>query len=288
MKVEDFKTEIKNTWCPGCGDFGIELAVKQSFAELINAKKIKKENIVILSGIGCHGKIVDYINVNSFNSLHGRALAPATGIKIANPNLTVVGFSGDGDGYGEGLSHLISAAKRNINITLIIHNNRVYALTTGQFTPTSPKGFKGRSTPDGSPELPFNPLELMLVSGATFIARGFSGNLKHLQKIIKQAILHKGFSFVDVLQPCVTFYNTFEFYRQRVYELEKGGHNFSERQAAIKKINEWNYMDGESKKIPIGIFYKTPKPTFEENIIKQNIPFGLPVPSFRELLKEHM
>lgn len=284
MKKENFNTYAKNTWCPGCGNFGIESAVKQVFTELVNRGKLKKENIVILSGIGCHAKITDYINVNSFYSLHGRVPAPATGIKLANPELSVIGFAGDGDAYGEGLAHLIFAAKRNSDITMIIHNNRVYALTTGQFTPTSPKGFPGKSTPKGSLEEPFNPLEIMLASGATFIARAYSGNSNHLKEIIKQAILHKGFSFVDVLQPCVAFYNTFEFYRQRVYDLKKKGHNVSDRRSAVKKIKEWNYLNAESGKIPIGVFYKIKKPTFEENVLKKRKPYKLPIPNLKNFL----
>jgi 2-oxoglutarate ferredoxin oxidoreductase subunit beta len=287
MNVEELKTYAKNTWCPGCGNFAIELAVKQVFAELINEGKIKRENIVILSGIGCHAKISDYINVNSFYSLHGRVPAPATGIKLANPELIVVGFAGDGDAYGEGLDHLIFAAKRNSDITMIIHNNRVYGLTTGQFTPTSPKDFKGRSTPKGSPEEPFNPIELMLASGATFVARTFAGNLQHMKAVIKEAILHKGFAFVDVLQPCITFYNTYEFYRERVYDLQEEGHDASDFEAAMRKAREWNYMNGEANRIPIGIFYKIQKPTFEERVLRGRKLCELPIPELRDILEKH-
>lgn len=286
-KIENLKTYGENTWCPGCGNFGIESALKQAFIELINEKKIKKENIVILSGIGCHGKIVDYINTNSFYSLHGRVVPPAAGMKLANQNLSVIGFAGDGDAYGEGLAHLIFAAKRNNDITMIIHNNRNYALTTGQFTPTSPKGFKGKSTPDGSLEEPFNPLEIMLSSGATFISRSFSGNQDHLKKIIKQAILHKGFSFLDVLQPCVAFYNTYDFYQEKVYDLKNKSHNVLDKEKARKKIKEWNYLNGETGKIPIGVFYKVKKPTFEESTLKKRKPFRLPIPDLKNLLKKH-
>ncbi len=287
MKIEDFKTYTKNTWCPGCGNFGIELTAKQAFIELIDKGKLKKENIVILSGIGCHAKMSDYINVNSFYSLHGRVTAPATGIKIGNPALSVVGFAGDGDAYGEGLAHLIFAAKRNSDITMIIHDNRTYALTTGQFTPTSPKGFPGKSTPEGSFEEPFNPLELMIASGATFIARSYTGNPKHLKEVIKQAILHKGFSFVEVLQPCVAFYNTFELYRQKVYELKK--HNASDRKNAVKKIREWDYINDEkAKKIPVGVFYKIKKPVFEDNLVKTRKPYGLPIPVLKNFLQKHI
>jgi 2-oxoglutarate/2-oxoacid ferredoxin oxidoreductase subunit beta len=286
-KIQDFNTYAENTWCPGCGNFGIEISAKQAFVDLINEGKIKKDNIVILSGIGCHAKISDFINVNSFYSLHGRSVAPACGIKIANPDLNITAFAGDGDAYGEGISHLIFAAKRNNNINVIIHNNRNYALTTGQFSPTSPMGFQGRSTPKGSIEEPFNPLELMMVSGATFIARSFSGNPVHLKETIKQATSHKGFSFVDVLQPCTTFYNNFEFYRERVYELEKD-YNASDKDAALEKIKEWNYLNGENNKIPIGVIYKEDKPTYEENLLKDKNPYDLPVAEIKNTLEKHI
>ncbi len=168
---QDLKTYAKNTWCPGCGDFAILNAIKAVLRDL-SEEGVPVEDVVLVSGIGCHAKIVDYININSFYSIHGRVVPVAEGIKLAKPNLKVIGFAGDGDTYGEGLEHLIFAAKRNIDITMIIYNNRVYGLTTGQFTPTSPLGFKGRSTPKGNLELPINPLEIMLSSGATFIGRG--------------------------------------------------------------------------------------------------------------------
>lgn len=256
----DINTEI--TWCPGCGNFGILNAVK-------NVIKTKdKEKIVIVSGIGCHAKIVDYINVNSFYSIHGRVPPTASGIKLANPELNVIGFAGDGDAYGEGLEHLIFAAKRNINITMIIHDNRLYALTTGQFSPTSPEGFKGKSTPTGTVEEPFNPIKLMIASGATFVARTFAGDLKHLQETIDEAINHKGFSIVDVLQPCITFFNTYDFYRKNIYKLEN--HDFTDERKAIEKAEEWNYNNGG--RIPIGIFYKVEKPTYDELILKGRNP----------------
>jgi 2-oxoglutarate ferredoxin oxidoreductase subunit beta len=286
-KIQDFNSYAENTWCPGCGNFGIEITAKQAFTDLINEGKVEKDNIVILSGIGCHAKIADYINVNSFYSLHGCATAPAAGIKIANPNLNVLAFAGDGDAYGEGISHLIFAAKRNNNYTLVVHNNRNYALTTGQFSPTSPEGFKGRSTPNGSIEEPFNPLELMLVSGATFVARSFAGNPAHLKEVLKQAALHNGFSFIDVLQPCITFYDTFQTYRERTYELDKD-FDSSNKDNALEKIKEWDYENGEDKKIPIGIFYKKDKPSFEDNLLKDKNPYNLPIPEISGTLEKQI
>ncbi len=254
-------TGAEITWCRLCGNFGLMSAFGWAVQEL--ADEIPYENFVIVSGIGCHGKIVDYIDLNSFYSLHGRALPTATGIKLANPELKVICFVGDGDIYAEGISHLIFSAKRNTDITVIVHNNRAYSLTTGQFAPTSPSGFKGKSTPYGSPEDPMNPLALMLSAGATFVARGYAGFTDHLKNIIKEAILHKGFSFIDVLQPCVAFYNTYELYNRNVYRLEN--HDTSDFESAYKRAVEWDY-NSEDKKIAVGIFYKIQKPTFEGRI----------------------
>jgi 2-oxoglutarate ferredoxin oxidoreductase subunit beta len=259
----DLGTYAENTWCKGCGNFGILSAVKDAVASLV-AEGTPRERIVLVSGIGCHAKIVDYIDVNSFYSIHGRVPPAATGIKLANPSLTVIGFSGDGDSYGEGLDHIIMSAKRNIDITMVVHNNRVYGLTTGQATPTSPLGFPGRSTPRGSYEEPLNPLELMLAAGATFVARGYSVKAKELAALIRQAAGHKGFAFIDVLQPCFTFFNTYQFYNSRVYEL--ADHDPSSLDAAHAKAREWNY--GEGDKIPLGIFYQVERPTFDERILR--------------------
>ena len=254
----DIGAKTINTWCIGCGNFAILNAIKAVIGQL-EAEAFPRENIVLVSGIGCHAKIVDYINVNSFYSLHGRVVPPATGMKIANPGLKVIGHSGDGDAYGEGIEHLIFAAKRNVDITVIVHNNRVYGLTTGQYTPTSPEGYKGRSTPFGVKEMPINPLEIMLSSGATFIARGASGSLESLKKILKEAVAHKGFSIVDVLQPCVTYNNLYDYYNKRVYELKD--HDPQDYDKALGRIREWDY--NKDSDIPIGIFYKKESPVFE-------------------------
>lgn len=261
MKKEEISTKTQNTWCPGCTNFMILEAMKEVILEL-GKRGVKKENIVITGGIGCHAKILDYLNLNSFYGLHGRSICTAQGIKLGNPNLKVISFVGDGDIYNEGICHLIHAAKRNSDITVIVHDNRNFALTVSQFTATSPKGFKGSSTPKGSIEEPLNPIELMLVSGATFIARGFTGNFENLKNIILEAILHEGFAFVEVLQPCITFFDTREVYKQRVYELEN--HDFASFEKALEKIREWDYKDGN--KIPLGIFYKIQKPTSETQI----------------------
>jgi 2-oxoglutarate ferredoxin oxidoreductase subunit beta len=262
MNMKNLGTYAKNTWCPGCGNFAIFNSIKAVLNALAE-EGFPLEKVVLVSGIGCHAKIVDYINVNSFYSIHGRVTPVAEGIKLAKPDLKVIGFAGDGDAYGEGLEHLIFAAKRNIDITMIIHNNRVYGLTTGQYTPTSPLNFKGRSTPQGTKELPLNPLELMLASGGTFIARGYSHGIGLLKTIFKEAIMHKGFSLVDILQVCVTFYNLYEYYTEKVYELKN--HNIQSYDEALKKIREWDY--NSDAPIALGTFYKKESPTFDDNFL---------------------
>lgn len=238
---------VKTTWCPGCSNFAILTALKEAIGSLVK-KGVLQENFVVLSGIGCHAKIVDYLDLNTFHSLHGRPIATAQGIKLANPHLKVIVSAGDGDTYNEGLAHLIHAAKRNSNITVLVHDNQNFALTTGQFTATSPYGFKGKSTPEGSTEAPFNPLKLMLAAGATFIARGYAPKTDHLKKLIIKAIQHQGFSLIDVLQPCLAFFNTFQVYNQKIYQLKEK--NLTSEKEALKKIEA---------EIPIGIFYQIQK-----------------------------
>ena len=251
--TRNMSTMSRNTWCPGCGNFAILGAAKEVFAELIK-EGMKKENIVLVSGIGCHAKIADYINVNSVYALHGRGIPVMEGIKLANQKLEVVGFFGDGDAYAEGIEHLIHAAKRNTNITVLVHNNSVFALTTGQVTPTSAKGQKDHSTPFGNPEEPLNMLALMLEANASFVARTYAGNIEHLKKTIKEAIKHKGFSFVEILQPCVTYHNTFAEYNKSTYEM--------------KGVDESKVK--EKGKIPLGVFRKVNKPVYEE-VVKEII-----------------
>jgi len=245
---KDLNTYCVNTWCPGCGDFTILTALKQALLEI----DTQLSDFVVVSGIGCHAKIVDYINVNTFYSLHGRAVPAAEGIKIANPKLKVIVFCGDGDVYGEGLEHLMFAAKRNIDITLVVHNNRLYSLTTGQVSPTSPKGFVGKSTPYGSVEKPFNPLELTYSAGATFIARSYTKNLNQIKDLIKKGINHQGFAHIDVLQICATFFDNHDYYDKNVYELKN--HQYKNKKQAYKKITEWDY--NSEAKIGLGLLYQ--------------------------------
>lgn len=256
--MSDLATTAVNTWCPGCGNFAILNAVKAVLATL-REEGTRLENVVLVTGIGCSSKIADYVDVNSLYSLHGRVVPAAEGIKLCRPELTVVGCAGDGDSYGEGLEHLIFAAKRNADITLIVHTNRVYGLTTGQYTPTSPTGYKGRSTPFGTKEPPLNPLELMLAAGATYVGRGTSRGMELLKTLIRGALLHRGFSLVDVLQPCVTYYNMYAQYEKRAYEMKD--HDPSDLDRAMKRAREWDY--NADAPIPLGLFYRKTAPVFD-------------------------
>lgn len=262
-KIEDLNTRVSATWCPGCGNFGMWTALKQAITDLgLDAK-----DVVLCTGIGCSSQVNQFINVYGFQSLHGRVLPAATGVRLANTDLAVIAVGGDGDGYGIGMGHFIHSMRRNLNLTYIVTNNQVYGLTQGQTSPTSLKGFKSKSTPFGVIEEPINPLELALSAGATYIARGYAGDVPHLTKLIADGIAHKGFALIDVLQPCVTFnkVNTYEYFQKRCYRLEEAGHDVSDKCAAFTRASEkWD------EKIPIGLFYRKDKPTYEslESVIK--------------------
>ena len=258
VTLEDLKTLRKNTWCPGCGNFGILMGFKKALVHL----GFERDQVVLVSGIGCHGKIVNYVNVNGFHGIHGRVLPLATGIKLANPNLAVVGFAGDADCYDEGWGHFNHAVRRNIDITLIVHNNMVLGLTTGQTTATSQKGFKTKSTPFGSIPPALNPIVHALVSNGTFVARGYSGDMRHLTGLIVEAIKHRGFAFLDVFQPCVTFnyMNTYDWFKDRVYKLDKENHDITDREKALKKAFEWG------DRIPIGVLYQEERPIYRDGL----------------------
>lgn len=255
--MENIILPTKNTWCPGCGNFGIQNALKEVLQE------IGKNKTVVVTGIGCHGKMADYLNVNTFYSLHGRAIPSAVGVKIGNEELEVVCCVGDGDAYSEGIAHLVHAAKRNSNITVLVHDNHAFSLTVKQATSTSPKGFKGSTTPKGSIEDPINPLEMMLSTGATFVARGYAGKIEHLKNLILQGINHQGFSFIEILQPCIAWYNTYPDYNERVYEMEEEDLSL---ESAREKAREWDYNN--EAKIALGVFYKKEKQTLEEQMAK--------------------
>jgi len=256
MMVDVLATTAENTWCPGCGNFGILNAMKKAIS-MLEQHGIQQDHVIISSGIGCHGKIFDYVNLSGLYSIHGRSMATVQGIKLANPELKLIDFTGDGDAFGEGISHIIFAAKRNADITVITHDNGTYALTTGQFSPTSSKGFKGPSTPRGNVEEPLNPLTLLMEVGATFVARGYAGKIDHLADLIVKAVEHEGFSFIDVLQPSVVFNDTYKEYNDRVEILEKPPGSY-EGAVRLAKRREG--------KLPIGVFYQVSKPVFHREL----------------------
>ena len=262
ISEKDLSTGVIPSWCRGCGNFSILTALKKAIVDLVNNEGYRWENFVVLTGIGCHGKLTSYIEVNGYHVIHGRVLPVATGIKMANPDLIVIGHAGDGDAYAIGIAHLIHAAKRNIPVVYIVHNNYRFGLTTGQVTPTTELGEKTRSTPYGNPEEPLNPLLIALASGATFVARGFAGDVKHLAWLIKEAVHHRGFALIDVLQPCVAWdpLHTYAYWRQRVYKLEESGHDPTSFEAAWRKAQEYG------DRVPIGIFYRVEKPTILDRL----------------------
>jgi 2-oxoglutarate ferredoxin oxidoreductase subunit beta len=247
----------KPTWCPGCGDWGILAAVKNALAEL----EIPPHRALIVSGIGCGSKLPHYMRVNGFHGIHGRALPIATAAKLANHALTVLVVAGDGDSYGIGGNHLLHACRRNPDITHLVEDNRIYGLTKGQYSPTSEQGSLTVTSPEGSVELGFNPLAVAIAAGASFVARGYVGDLKHLTSLIVRGVQHKGYALIDILQPCVTFnrVNTYEFYNERVYRLEETDHDPHDRLAAFRRAFEWG------ERIPIGLFYEEERPTHEES-----------------------
>lgn len=246
------------TWCPGCGNFGIWAALKTAFLKL----GYTGDNFAVVYGIGCSGNMNDFLWVNSFHALHGRALPSAIGIKIANHDLPVVAIVGDGDCYGEGGNHLIHAARGNHDITVIVHDNRVYGLTTGQVAPTAIKGFKAKSTPNGIIEVEINPIALAITQGATFVAQGFSGDINHLVDLIIGAIQHKGFSLLNVFQPCVTFNHqtTYQWYREKIYKLTPENHDPLDMKQALARSLE------TVEKIPIGLIYQSDRPPYTSNL----------------------
>jgi len=266
LKPQDYAVNRPPIWCPGCGDYGILEALRRALAEL----SVPNHEVVVVSGIGCSSQLPHFMKTYGIHGIHGRAVAIATGVKLANPKLKVVVVGGDGDGYGIGLNHMIHAARRNVGLTYIVSNNQVYGLTTGQMSPTTLKGVKTKTTPFGAIDEPVNPLALALAAGATFVARGFSGDVAYLTTLIKKALTHRGFALVDVLSPCVTFnkINTYDWFRARVYKLEEVGHDPSNYYEAYKRALEWPTLDPYGK-IPIGVFYATEdKPTYEEEWVK--------------------
>jgi len=256
VKIADY-AGMPPAWCPGCGNFGILTAVKQALVEL----EIEPHRVLIVSGIGQAGKLPHYTRCNVLNMLHGRTLPAATAAKMVNPELVVMAVGGDGDGYAEGGNHFMHSVRRNHDITYIVHNNQVYGLTKGQASPTSDLGFVTKTTPRGT-SMPLNPLAVAIAAEGSFVARGFAGDVDHLTALIKNAIGHRGFSLIDVLQPCVTFNrkNTHRWYRERVYKLETIEYDPRSKLRAFEKAQEWG------DRIPIGVIYRNERATFEDQL----------------------
>jgi 2-oxoglutarate ferredoxin oxidoreductase subunit beta len=247
----------ETAWCPGCGNFRILNAVKEALA----ARDLKPHQVLFVCGIGQAAKSPHYLNANVFNGLHGRSLPVATGAKVANPELTVIVESGDGCNYGEGGNHFLAAIRRNIDVTVLVHDNQVYGLTKGQASPTSEQGFVTKAQPSGVVSAPFNPIAVAVAMQANFVARGFVGDPEHLTKLIQQAIAHPGFALVDILQPCVSFnrVNTYDWYRKRVQPLPED-YDPENWELAMKTAMKWG------KEIPIGIVFRNDRPLFREHL----------------------
>lgn len=244
-------------WCPGCGNYSILKVFKDALVDL----GIEPPQITIVSGIGQAGKLPHYLKCNTFNGLHGRTLPVATGIRLANHKMFVIAVAGDGDCYGEGGNHLLSAIRRNINVKLFVHDNQIYGLTKGQPSPTSMEGMVTKNQPFGVFSEQLNPMALAVAIDCSFVARGFVGDMESLKELMKASIMHKGFSLLDILQPCITFnkINTYDWYQQRAYHLEPE-YNPEDRVEAFKKALEWG------DRIPIGIIYRNNRPILEERI----------------------
>jgi 2-oxoglutarate/2-oxoacid ferredoxin oxidoreductase subunit beta len=264
LKLIDVQTKEMPKWCPGCGDFNILYTLKNSLVEL----NIEPENTLIITGIGCGSKSNHFVKTYGFEGLHGRALPVATGAKIANKDLNVIVVAGDGDTYGIGIAHFIHSMRRNLDITLIVQNNEVYGLTKGQTSPTSPQGFQSNSTPQGVLETPVNPLGLSIISGASYVARGFAYDVKQLKELIVNGVKHKGFSFIDIFQPCTTYNKryTIQWYRDHIYRLEN--HDPANRIEAIKRAEE------SGDRVPVGLFFRENKPTYEDGLPQAGKPLS--------------
>ncbi len=252
----DYKSEVKPTWCPGCGDFGVLRAVYEAF----EAKGYDTKDLVLVSGIGCSSRIPYFVNSYGFHGVHGRVLPLATGIKLANPQLHVVGMGGDGDGFSIGAGHMPHAIRRNPDITYIIMDNNIYGLTKGQTSPTSAFQFVTKSTPYGNIEDPINPMAFAIVYGASFVAKGFSGKARELTELFIKAIEHKGFSFVDVLSPCPTFnkVDTFKYYAAHLSPVP-GDHDVKDRLKALE-------LAYRTDRHYVGVYFEEDKPTMEERV----------------------
>lgn len=284
---KDFRNNIKPNWCPGCGDFSVQAAIQRAAANI----GLEPENLAVISGIGCSGRISGYVNAYGFHGIHGRSLPIAQGVKMANRDLTVLASGGDGDGFAIGMAHTVHAIRRNIDVTYIVMDNHIYGLTKGQTSPRSEVGFKTKSTPSGSIESAINIMELAISAGAGFVAQSFSSDLKELTSLIEQGMNHKGFSFINVFSPCVTFnkVNTYEWFKENIKKLDDiEGYDPSNRAQAMSTIME---NDG----LVTGLIYQNKeKPSYEQLVqgfketpmVKQDI--SLEKETFDQLLTEFM
>jgi 2-oxoglutarate ferredoxin oxidoreductase subunit beta len=290
VTVQDYAIDIPPTWCPGCGDYGIWNALKQAFAEA----DVAPHEVMMVSGIGCGSKMNDYMHITGLHTLHGRTVAVATGFKLANQDMKVICVHGDGDAYAEGGNHFLHATRRNIGIVDLVENNHVYGLTKGQYSPTSPSGFVTKTSPQGALEKPVNPLALAISQGATFVARGFTMDIEQLASLIVEALGHRGYALIDVMQPCVTFMRpmSYAWYRERRYKLEDEDHDPSDRMAALECALEFPGGD----RIPTGIFYRTESeasyeeqlPTLQEKALVKQPLHTRPMEAYDELLQEYI
>ena len=293
LTLSSYEGLVDPDWCLGCGDFAVLKSLKAAVLEL----GIQPHDILVVSGIGCSSNLPGFIHSYGVHSLHGRSLPVASGIALANHNLHVLAVGGDGDGYGIGSSHFLHTMRRNLNLTYIVMNNQIYGLTTGQTSPTTTEGHKTKSTPRGNVEKPINPIALALITGATYVARGFSGNPKHMTKMIADGIAHRGFSLIDVFSPCVTYntINTYPWFKNLVYTLEdEEGYDSMDFKAAIDKSLEFGDSSNDVERIPIGLFYREEKAIYDDSepLLQESAlvdqPLGLSRERFDELLAESM
>ncbi len=252
LKPNDYKSDVHPIWCPGCGDFGILASFYKAIAEL----RIPKEQLVVVSGIGCSSRFPAFVDAYGFHGTHGRALPLATGVKMGHPELVVVTVGGDGDAFSIGMGHIPHAIRRNVDITYIVMDNEIYGLTKGQASPTSPVGMERKASPYGTVEKPLNPLMLAIAAGATWVARGFSSKPKEMVELIKSAITHKGFSFLQVYSPCTTFYDTYDHYKQVTKPLP-ADHDARDRMSAMKYAMDVNTLY-------LGLYYQEEQVTYDQ------------------------
>ncbi|MFH1425657.1 MAG: thiamine pyrophosphate-dependent enzyme [archaeon] len=253
-----FKTESQITWCPGCPNFCILDTAKTVLAKLCKEGH-KQEDFSMATGIGCHAKIFDYLNISGIYGLHGRVIPTALGMKLGNPNLTVLGFAGDGDTFAEGIAHFVHACRYNADMTLIVHNNQSFSLTTGQSTPTSQQGFKNKAKPLGEFDKPLNPIKLALAAGGTFVARCNAKDMAHAAEILEKAIKHKGFAYVDIIQNCLIFNKEMNDLDKLMYKVPDN----KDKKKAFQLADEWEYNTAKGK-IPVGVIYQEKEPTMSE------------------------